>query len=97
MLSRLEGFGAGAAGGGDVNLFWSLFEPIFRSLVPSCVNERVLLDLAVGDSVGIGGTGGELSLHMGGCAVMPRAEEGGVGICRGVVSELGVKFGTGGS
>lgn len=59
MLSRLEGFSEGAAGGGEVDLFWSLL--VFRSLVPFSVNGRP--ELAVADSVGVRGARDKLSLH----------------------------------
>lgn len=61
MISCLEGFDVGAAGGGE--LFWSLLEPVLRSLVPFRVNERVLFDLGVAGSVGVSGVGDKLSLR----------------------------------
>lgn len=73
MLSRLKGAGtdAGAGAGaaakkaGEVlrglGLFWSLLEPVFRSLAPPfCV---FLLHLAVAGSVGVRGAGDRLSLR----------------------------------
>jgi len=57
MLCRLEG-------GGETGreLFWSLLEPVFRSLVPFSAYGRALLDLAVAGSVGVRG-GDKLSLR----------------------------------
>jgi hypothetical protein len=62
MLPRLEEGGADA-GGGDTGRFWSLLEPVFRSLVPFSAYGRASLDLAVARSVGVRGAGGKLSLR----------------------------------